>query len=78
VEVDTLDYTVTVGAQPALGLANDEWILHGYRLLPGENQIQANTPITVRYRPRVVVRVREPVVITSELLGIGDGSKRGV
>lgn len=52
VEVDTLDYTVTVGAQPALGLANDEWILHGYRLLPGENQIQANTPITVRYRPR--------------------------
>ena len=52
VEVDTLDYTVTVGAQSAIDLANDEWLLYGFELLPGTNQIQTNTPITMTYRPR--------------------------
>jgi phage-related protein len=52
VEVDNDQFAVTVSGTNRLDLVNENWLLHGWELLPGENQITTNTPITVTYRPR--------------------------
>ena len=52
VEVDNAQFAVTVSGTNRLDLVNESWLLHGWELLPGENQITTNTPITVTYRPR--------------------------
>lgn len=52
IEVDNADHTVTVGGINRLDLVNEDWFLAGFDLLPGQNRITTNTPITVTYRPR--------------------------
>ena len=52
IEVDNADHTVTVDGINRLDLVNEDWFLAGFDLLPGENQITTNTPITLTYRPR--------------------------
>lgn len=52
IEVDNAQYTVTVDGVNRLDLVDDEWLLNGFELLPGQNQITTNTPITLVYRPR--------------------------
>lgn len=52
IEVDNADHTVTVDGINRLDLVNEDWFLAGFDLLPGQNQITTNTPITVTYRPR--------------------------
>ena len=51
-EVDNAEHTVTVGGANRLDLITDDWVLRGWELLPGRNQITTNTPITLVYRPR--------------------------
>lgn len=52
IEVDNAEHTVMVDGDNRLDLITEDWLLTGFELLPGENQITTNTPITVAYRPR--------------------------
>jgi phage-related protein len=52
VDCDERNLSVTVGGANRIDLIDDDWVLHSWALLPGENQITTNTPITVTYRPR--------------------------
>jgi phage-related protein len=52
VEVDNDQFAVTVSGTNRLDLVNESWLLHGWELLPGDNAITTNTPITLTYRPR--------------------------
>ena len=52
VDCDERNLSVTVGGINRVDLIDDNWVLHSWALLPGENQITTNTPITVTYRPR--------------------------
>jgi len=52
VEVDNDQFAVTVSGTNRLDLVNENWLLHGWELLPGDNVITTNTPITLTYRPR--------------------------
>lgn len=52
VDCDKRNMSVTVGGINRVDLIDDDWVLHSWALLPGENQITTNTPITVAYRPR--------------------------
>ena len=52
IEIDNARHTVTVDGTNRLDLVNDEWLIAGFELLPGENTITTSTPITVTYRPR--------------------------
>jgi len=52
VDCDKRNMSVTVGGINRVDLIDDDWVLHSWALLPGENQITTNTPITVTYRPR--------------------------
>lgn len=52
VDCDKRNMSVTVGGINRVDLIDDGWVLHSWALLPGENQITTNTPITVTYRPR--------------------------
>jgi phage-related protein len=52
VEVDNAQFAVTVSDINRLDLVNENWLLHGWELLPGDNAITTNTPITLTYRPR--------------------------
>ncbi len=52
VDCDKRSMSVTVGGINRIDLIDDDWVLHSWALLPGENQITTNTPITVTYRPR--------------------------
>lgn len=52
VDNDERNPSVTVGGVNRLDLINGEWLLHSFDLLPGQNQITTNTPITMVYRPR--------------------------
>jgi len=52
VDCDKRNMSVTVGGINRVDLIDDNWVLHSWALLPGENQITTNTPITVTYRPR--------------------------
>lgn len=52
IEVDNADHIVTVDGINRLDLVNEDWFLAGFDLLPGQNQITTNTPITVAYRSR--------------------------
>jgi phage-related protein len=52
VEVDNDQFAVTVSGANRLDLVNENWLLHGWELLPGDNVITTNTPITLTYRPR--------------------------
>ena len=52
VEIDNTDYVCRVNGADRLDLIDDSWFLTGFELVPGQNQITTNTPITVTYRPR--------------------------
>jgi phage-related protein len=52
VDCDKRSMSVTVGGVNRIDLIDDDWVLHSWALLPGENQITTNTPITLVYRPR--------------------------
>jgi phage-related protein len=52
VEVDNARFTVSVSDINRLDLVNENWLLYGWELLPGDNVITTNTPITLIYRPR--------------------------
>lgn len=52
VDCDKRNLSVTVDGANRVDLIDDDWVLHSWALLPGENQITTNTPITLVYRPR--------------------------
>ena len=52
VDCDERNLSVTVGGVNRIDLIDDDWVLHSWALLPGENQITTNTPVTLVYRPR--------------------------
>ena len=52
IEVDNTDRTVRVGSTNRLDLITEDWFLTGFELVPGQNQLTTNTPITLTYRPR--------------------------
>lgn len=52
VDCDKRNMSVTVGGINRIDLINDDWVLHSWALLPGQNQITTNTPITITYHPR--------------------------
>ena len=52
VKVDCYDYTVTADGVPCLNLVNENWLVEGFQLRPGQNEITTTAPITITYRPR--------------------------
>lgn len=52
VNCDHREMTVKVNGINRIDLINEDWLLNSWALLPGENQITTNTPITLVYRPR--------------------------
>ncbi len=52
VDCDERNLSVTVDGANRVDLIDDDWVLHSWALLPGENQITTNTPIALVYRPR--------------------------
>jgi phage-related protein len=52
IEIDNGDYTCKVNGIDRLDLIGESWFLDGFDLLPGDNAITTNTPITLVYRPR--------------------------
>ena len=52
VNCDHREMTVKVNGINRIDLINEDWLLNSWELVPGENQITTNTPITVTYRPR--------------------------
>lgn len=52
VSCDPRDMTVKIGGTNRLDCIDEDWLIGGWELVPGANQITTNTPITVTYRPR--------------------------
>lgn len=52
IEIDNLNHRVKVEGVDRLDLANDEWLISGFSLLPGENLVSANTKVKLSFRPR--------------------------
>ncbi len=52
VEIDNFNHSITVDGERRVDLGNDEWLVHGFSLLPGENLITTNKEIKLIYRPR--------------------------
>jgi len=52
IRVDSVNHVVTIDGEERLDLVNDEWVLYGFELMPGDNLISTNTQITMTYRPR--------------------------
>ena len=52
IEVDSVNHVVTIDGEERLDLVNDEWVLYGFELMPGDNLISTSTQITMTYRPR--------------------------
>jgi phage-related protein len=52
IEINNEQYTVTVDGESRLDLVNDDWLLAGFELVPGQNELITTTPITLTYRPR--------------------------
>ena len=50
--VDNVNHVVTIDGAERLDLVNDEWVLYGFELIPGDNLISTSTQITMTYRPR--------------------------
>lgn len=52
IEVDNNDFTCRINGENRLDAVNPDWLILGFRLLPGENQIETNRAIEMVYRPR--------------------------
>ncbi len=52
VEIDNEQYLVTVNGEPRLDLVNEDWLVNGFELRPGENEITTDAPIAIVYRSR--------------------------
>ncbi len=50
--VDNVTHTITVDGENALHLVNDDWLLYGFRLIPGDNLISTSQEIKITYRHR--------------------------
>jgi len=50
--VDNVNHVVTIDGAERLDLVNDEWVLYGFELIPGDNLISTSAQITMTYRPR--------------------------
>lgn len=50
--VDNEHFTVLVDNEPALDAVNENWMLYGFELVPGDNVITTNVPINIVYRHR--------------------------
>lgn len=52
IEVDNDDFTCRINGENRLDAVNDEWVLLGFSLVPGENEIETNRAIEMIYRPK--------------------------
>jgi len=52
IEVDNADFTCQINGENRLDAVNPEWLLLGFNLLPGENQLETSRAIEIVYRPR--------------------------
>ena len=52
IEVDNNDFTCRINGGNRLDAVNAEWLLLGFSLVPGENQIETNRAIEMVYRSR--------------------------
>ena len=52
VEIDNTDYVCKVNGADRLDLIDDSWFLTGFELVPGENELETNSPAKMIYRPR--------------------------
>ena len=52
VDCDKRNMSVTVGGNNRVDLIDDDCVLHSWGVLPGENQVTTNRPITLGYRRR--------------------------
>ena len=52
IEIDNFNHKVKVEGVDRLDLANDEWLISGFSLLPGENLVSVNAKAKLSFRPR--------------------------
>ena len=52
IEVDNNESTCKVGANNRLDLINEDWLLDGFSLTPGLNQLVSSTAVNVIYKPK--------------------------
>lgn len=52
IAVESAGLTLTVDGINRIDCANDEWLIRGFELLPGNNMITTNEKINLVYRPR--------------------------
>ncbi|MDI9414184.1 MAG: hypothetical protein QM401_11545 [Bacillota bacterium] len=52
IEIDNFNHRVKVEGVDRLDLANDEWLISGFSLLPGENLVSVNAKAKLSFRPR--------------------------
>jgi len=50
--VDNVNHIVTIDDDNRLDLVNDEWLLYGFKLVPGDNIISTSQEIKITYRHR--------------------------
>ena len=52
IEVDNTEFTCLINGNNRLDTVNREWLLSGFSLVPGANEIITSTPVELIYRPR--------------------------
>lgn len=52
IEVDNVEFTCKINGNNRLDAVNREWLLSGFSLVPGANEIITSTPVELIYRPR--------------------------
>ena len=52
IEVDNEDFTCRINGENRLDAVNPEWLILGFSLLPGSNQLETSATIEIVYRPR--------------------------
>ena len=52
IEVDNEDFTCRINGENRLDAVNPEWLILGFSLLPGSNQLETSAAIEIVYRPR--------------------------
>lgn len=52
IAVDNINVACQVGSDQRLDLVNEDWLVLGFELVPGENRLATSAPVTLQYRPR--------------------------
>lgn len=52
IEVDNVEFTCKINGNNRLDAVNREWLLSGFSLVPGANEIITSAPVELIYRPR--------------------------